>query len=64
MADIPDGVTLSVAEASIAWEIVKLAEHNSPNPNPTLDKLVRNMTNAYIKAYRAIHEGKPIEEEK
>lgn len=61
MADIPDGVDFNTAMVALAWEIVKATKLKWAIDNEPPEGYLRDVTNEYLKVYKAITEKKPIE---
>lgn len=64
MADqvVPNTESQTVAAIALAWEIVKYT-YNVPHMEGTKEEKLKEVTNAVIKAYMAILQGKPIEKQ-
>jgi len=65
MSDIPKTESGKVAFIAVAWEIAKLTHPQGQaigTAPTTSEAAVKDLTNAFLKAYEAIFARKPIED--
>lgn len=60
MSDLPNTESINVIDACIAWEIVQATIVSTASAQENHDEFLKKVTNAYIKAFKAIAELIPI----